>query len=456
MSSWAWLIYSMSILIFILYLIYKLYKRNYLFSCFNISLFVYFFTILISPVFYYMPESWSALGVVNYKQYYPYLDKCLLLNAGGFIVTIITMLCFEFTKKHAKVNSIYSVSSKLNDSVLKGFFWFVIILWYAIVFVYNHGLPLLNGGRTFYMNTSISPVYLFLNELILLYSLYFGVCFAYKKSGLFQWLVCLATLAFAGNRGTFLISALVPIMLILIYIGASKKCVNANADAIVKIRLKTFFKIILILFVVMVLGLLLQSVRNGGTINISSMLNELICGNTFSDIRDGAYILKGFDAKFNGNYLYGKTYFAGLISFIPSSMSAFRLNWSWGRFSTTALFGWENHAGLRGGNLMEAYINFGVVGVIGFAVLQGILYGFLEKYFYIFLIKGKVKYYGKEFIVLYVISSVANLIVCTSGMFNLYTDIIFLILIILISKSLGKKAHSFKRVEINKMSRTGE
>lgn len=85
----------------------------------------------------------------------------------------------------------------------------------------------------------------------------------------------------------------------------------------------------------------------------------MIYGNTFSDFRDGALIVRQFHFVLNDSFLYGLTYFAGFLSFIPSSLSPFRLDWSWGRFSTNMLNGWTGeHFGLRGGQFMESYINF--------------------------------------------------------------------------------------------------
>ena len=111
------------------------------------------------------------------------------------------------------------------------------------------------------------------------------------------------------------------------------------------------------------------------------MLSSLLYGNTFSDIRDGSYLFWGYDTFMNNTVIGGKTYLAGILSFIPSSLSEFRTEWSWGRFSTIKMFNgvWSNHFGFRGGNSFEAYVNFRMPGVILVSLLKGYIFANVEK-----------------------------------------------------------------------------
>lgn len=441
MSLGAALFYFFDFIIFIAYFLFKFIRRKYIFSCFNVSLFIYYFSIFISPVFYSAPESWAALGVSNHQEYYEYLDRTIILNSIGFIVSIFAMAIIEFSKNKKGIKKVIKGANKINDALLETFFWIFVITWYFIVLVFNGGLPLFNSGRTFFLGSLISPIYQALNQIILIYTLYYGIYFIYKEkfktSNFIKTVLCIATLLFTGNRGTVLLSAFVPIALLFV-IESSKRKYNkviTTRSIIFSWRIHALIKIIIILFIALAVGLLLSALRSGGSINIASMIAELIYGNTFSDMRDGAFILSGFDNALQGEFLYGKTYLAGILSFIPSSISPFMVEWRWGRFSTSMLFGWSDHFGLRGGNGMEAYLNFGIVGVVIFSIGQGILSGFFEKIFYhLFFIKERRSVAIKMeniMIVIMCISSLSNFLGNTAALYNIYVCAIFYILVCL-------------------------
>lgn len=426
MGTTAILFYALAMMLFVIYFILKLVNRKYIFSIFNIALLIYCFSVFLAPLFYTTPLAWRALSVTDYKSYYPYLDKSLTMNCFGLVLTFLTMIFVEFNRGKKVCAVVEKWSGKVRDGALEYTFFFFAALWYIIVFVFNGNLPLLNGGRTFYYDTPISPVYLALNELILIYSLYFGVRVIYGKKDYVKFAIAVLTMVFTGNRGPVLVSVLVPIVMLFIY-GSGKAGMKNG------LGFKKLFKLLLLFLAVGVVGLALASLRSGTDFDLQSIFTELLYGNTFSDIRDGAFILKGFEAKFGSEYLYGKTYLAGLISFIPSGMSQFRYEWSYGRMTTYMLFGWEDHFGLRGGNVMEAYMNFGYFGVIFFGILQGFLYAQLEKIFYYVFCQKHISNGGKELLIAYVLSTVNTSLICTAGMYNIYADLLFLLMLILLS-----------------------
>jgi hypothetical protein len=96
---------------------------------------------------------------------------------------------------------------------------------------------------------------------------------------------------------------------------------------------------------------------------------ELFYGGNFSELRDFAWLLSGWDGK----YLYGKTFIAGIISFIPSFISDFRNEWNFGNFTKKITELGDEQFGLRAGILGEPYFNFGIFGVI----MGGFLLGFI-------------------------------------------------------------------------------
>jgi hypothetical protein len=107
----------------------------------------------------------------------------------------------------------------------------------------------------------------------------------------------------------------------------------------------------------------LDALRNGG-FSLHSMAAGFVIstfyGNSFSDTRDFALVLSYWD----GHYLLGKTYLAGLIAFVPRFLSSFRDTWSYGVVTATiAGLNPKEHPGLRIGIVGEAFLNFGVLGV---------------------------------------------------------------------------------------------
>jgi oligosaccharide repeat unit polymerase len=98
-----------------------------------------------------------------------------------------------------------------------------------------------------------------------------------------------------------------------------------------------------------------------------SMLG-IFYGNSFSDVRDFAVVLSFWDGKF----LWGKTYLAGLMAFVPQTLSSFRAQWSIGVVTATLVgFDPTSHPGLRTGISGEAYLNFGIPGVVAVGLIAG-------------------------------------------------------------------------------------
>ena len=436
MNTFAVIAYILSFVLLGTYLGIKYSKRKYLFSAFNIGIFTYAFSFLIVPVFYRSDRSWYALGVRRASDYWETMNECVIINAIGFSIMILSCLMHEFNGDYRMVSYTQREGKKINDFAISLFFWGVIIAWYAIVLVFNKGLPIFNSGRTFYLDSAVSPIYNALNELVLIYSCYYGIKTIFHQGLEVKWIIGMCTLLFSGNRGTLLLSCCAPILIIYLYWRTNKKQRIIRKKVNTK---KAFVQIAILLVAIGFFGLALQSIRHQQNLNIFTSLNEIIYGNTFSDFRDGGFILKGFNEKYGGRPLCGKTYLAGIISFIPSRISDYRIKWSWGRFSTYALFGWPNHTGLRGGNSMEAFCNFGIIGVIIFGWIEGWFIAFGEKFFYKVFIKRDTKAKGNEYLVLRVISSFSSIFVCSAGAFNIYVNVLFVGAVIILSRFLDYK-----------------
>lgn len=122
----------------------------------------------------------------------------------------------------------------------------------------------------------------------------------------------------------------------------------------------------------------MEKLRGKGNTSISY---KILYGNTFSDIRDGAFILYGIE-KMKVGLLYGKMYIADFLSFIPSEFIKYREIYAYSNFTTKTLFEWNEHYGFRGGLFIAPYINFGIVGVIFIGLYAAYGYSKLENYYY--------------------------------------------------------------------------
>ena len=102
----------------------------------------------------------------------------------------------------------------------------------------------------------------------------------------------------------------------------------------------------------------------------TSLVVQIFFGDTFSDLRDFAWVYSAWD----GVLWMGKTYLAALMSFIPRWISPFRDTWSLG-VQTASIVGFDPnvHPGLRPGYFGESYFNFGYIGVMAIGLLIGVV-----------------------------------------------------------------------------------
>ena len=432
MSILAIVIYISCILFFIFYIFEKYNRRKYIFSIFNISTFVYFFMILISPIFFFYDVSWYALGIYNAQYMKDYLNQSLIINGIGFDIYLLVLYLFEFRVRTSKriIRQEYKCARYINKSSIDILFIISCTAWYLIVLVYCHGFPLFNGNRSFFLDTPISPIYSLLNEIIFCITLYYGFLFSNKhKSGL-KLIFGIVTQLLTGNRGNVLISVILVVIIMVLY---RRKNINVEIKLLLKKKKKYIRRIIVFVPIILLFGIGLGVLRGGGDALSLSFINEILYGNNFSDIRDGAYILKGFEDSLNCKHILGKTYLASFLSFIPSSIFKFRYEWSWGRFTTLGLFGMTNHFGLRGGNSLEGYINFGILGVLLCNFIQAYLLAILEKRFYSVFVSEQSDVEGQSFFIWRIFSCIIGIFVCSSSGYNLYVDLIMLVILAIIS-----------------------
>ncbi len=187
---------------------------------------------------------------------------------------------------------------------------------------------------------------------------------------------CLAR--YSDKKELTLLACTLFLTLGMIFFGARSNIlvtyINVFLCYLVKLRTKVgFFRLLMIISVIVVLGLYLGNVRAGeyslgaffGTIAAA-----LLFGDNFSDLRDFAWVY----AKWDHVFWVGKTYLAAVTSFVPRFASQFRDTWGLGvATATTVGFDPQVHPGLRPGLFGEGYFNFGIFGVVLVGLLLGVV-----------------------------------------------------------------------------------
>lgn len=144
---------------------------------------------------------------------------------------------------------------------------------------------------------------------------------------------------------------------------------------LIQLRTKiSLFRLISMISVIIVGGLYLGSVRAGqySLGDFFELLGALLLyGNTFSDLRDFAWV----DALWDHNLWIGKTYLAALTAFVPRFVSEFRDAWGTGA-ATAITLGLDPHVhpGVRPGSFGESYFNFGLPGVVIAGFAMGVIF----------------------------------------------------------------------------------
>jgi oligosaccharide repeat unit polymerase len=176
-------------------------------------------------------------------------------------------------------------------------------------------------------------------------------------------------------------------------------------------------------FVVLFIGVGLNLLRSG-EFSLQSLAGgfaeQIFYGNSYSDLRDFAWVYGYWDKSL----LFGKTYLAAFMSFVPSFLSDFRTEWAAGKFTATTVgFDPLEHPGLRPGLFGEGYFNFGLVGVITIGTLLGYAYRYVD-----FHIKAAATQENKLVGIASIVSTmfIFNLTI-TSGFFSLYVFLVVLI-----------------------------
>ncbi len=416
--------FTTNIVFFISLILLVLFYRNLIKTkgLFCIESYFVFFQFII-PLYVIMPFTFS------YKNIYASWDFYILRNEG-FINTAIQLssigvIFYIFGSITSKLvfgnrvkpiiilsNSVENYWFGFNNTFIKGFFLLVIIL-YTSYIIGSVGAQIGQVSNFGMENPVLRPLINFTLSFMSVFLLYYVSLSIYKKNKL-QYLISIIVFILLFITGTRA-GTLVP----LIYLIFLVSYINNT-----KIKLLTFFKF---LFFFIIFILLIQTMSNlkSGDSSFDLILNNMLYGNNFSDLRDFAWVMYGWD----GNFLLGKTELAGFLSFIPSFLSDYRTEWAWGRFTTSLIIGLdpELHPGLRAGYFGESYINFGIFGIFVIGFFSGLCLNYYDILLSSFRKNNEklkiFKYYTFGFIFISTVTSFAQ----SSGFFTNYVYLILLI-----------------------------
>lgn len=424
--------------LFVAYL--RLLKRRfgYFISPFNVTLFITAFNVAISYHFYSSDKAWWALGVSSAMSMWSYLDQSLLINLGGIAIFLSLLLYLTQKDKAGGIDEGKSYSQTFFSKTAEAISpiavslttVFCVLAFIEICLLFNNGtFPLLNGDRLFFYQSSISPIYLGVSFCLTLLGVYSGFRLVSKRKGLPAFLACVGCLILSGNRSDVLLSVILPMILFWTSTPAVKNKLGFGAHRS-KVRKKSPLYIVVAILIVFIVGLQLSSWRSGVNSSIEESISEMLDGNSFSDLRDGAFLLQGFDANFDGAYAGGKTYLAAAISFIPSSMSSFREEWAWGRYSANKIAGFAGeHFGLRGGPYMEGYLNFGPAGVVLLALVQAYLFYLVDRSYRRYILNQELRMAPAAPLLIVIVLKAYTVSLNTGDMYNLYVAVLLVLLL---------------------------
>lgn len=369
----AAVIYVFALIVMAAYVFFK-WKQKRLFTICNISIYILAFTYFVTGPFQFQDRAWKAFGQTSAVPFYPYLYKSIIINFIGLIVFLLSEMYFEkrnmgrLEKRFIGQRFCNVIEHNYVYQINIIIFCAVTALWLFIVFKYNDGLPLFNQGRAFFYDTGmLSFIYQSLTIIVGLYGLYWGLYYADRRKGLVFFILAAFVSIATGTRKQFFVQILYP-FLILIFYKKYKSFSGSKA-----------LKLLPFLAGLMVFGIYITYVRSGKTTNLDDTINNIFYGSTFCDIRDGAYILYGYENNLNNEFIGGKTFLAGILSFVPSYLSPFRVEWSFGRYTTHRMFHITSaHFGFRGGDALEPYLNFGLLGVVILFIVSGYFFANAE------------------------------------------------------------------------------
>ncbi|AXE16419.1 hypothetical protein DR864_01085 [Runella rosea] len=351
------------------------------------------------------------------------VDDAFLITLTGYISIILANYLFSlnvfstFNRTIIKINNwggqllFETMSNKKYIYLCISFLLFFTVL--GLVYSFSRFGFSFKIRNDYLAIPEIRPIFNFWTSFYNVFIPILIIIYIQKKAKMTLLVVILLSIfaTFTGNRSTVFFTALNGIIFYLIHLRHKLK--------LRKLSLWAFG----LANSVFLLGLLRDGGREYEIENLGFFTYSFLYGNNFSDLRDFAYILSFWDE----NLLYGKSYLAAFISFIPRYISDFRNTYAISAYTNNFL-GYEDgtHGGIRGGPFFESYLNFGIIGVVVIGFLWGSALSIVSKQIKTELVKSTpnfMKSYSYSFLFIS-----ANAIILTANFWQYYVFIGFIIL----------------------------
>ena len=317
----------------------------------------------------------SVLGPYQFRRVFAHLPEAwYLFGTTGLLFMVMLFLVATQKRQVSSVRLDFFDRSMtklvINDNAALGLFLFEAALFLLLI---ASGFKYGAGTFSAFENTALRPVMNAANSLFSIGVLLSAIRFMNRRS-VGRALVLVTTLFMAGLSGQRGVTLIPLIIFSLIFMSVRS----------IKISIWPA----LLGIVLVPLALAISDYRssavpaNGARVAASTgdqrgTIAKFVYGNQFSDVRDLAWIMSGFD----GRHILGKSYLAGYTAFIPSKYWNYRRQWGFGDWTVRqAGLDPEHHSGLRGGFFSELYFNFGLVAALLGAMVTGWLYGHILRH----------------------------------------------------------------------------
>ncbi|QWU06960.1 oligosaccharide repeat unit polymerase [Heyndrickxia coagulans] len=429
---WSLVLFGFIIWFFILYT-----KKRLITVLSSVVLMKLFIPLILMYPFASSDKNINTTGITAYQSYVGTINKAFIISLIGITCFIIgAYFASKTSNSHKLINFLCKGYGALFNKKDLSLFFFVLLFMFLIMYkigFFQGGLD----GRGFSMdNTAVRPMANFF-YVSCSFFLMLTLSKFYEKKSYVVALFIIITLFFSltsGTRGAVLDSILLFVFMYFNITSVNNKRFN-------------LFKFLFGGLILLILTVYLGNIREGQynlLVSLENSWNSIFYGNNFSDIRDFAWVLSGW----NGIYLHGKSLISGYLSFIPSYIFPLRTEWSLGYFTVTAIgFDPTVHPGLRPGVFGESYFNFGILGVCVYGFFYGYAVNKLDLYVDKTLSSEK---FNKQHIYkisfAYLMSNALFNFMVSTGFFNVYVILSF-VSIGLIKYALRKKFHSHQKIK---------
>lgn len=377
-SIWMWIAIVIAVASFAVFYIYD--ARRWGVLSFNSWFFGYSFLL---KVFLMYPFALSLENIRvtgrSFEAILDNLDRAFLITGFGILCMLLGMFLSRSKSRHGGTMTLPSrprvLSETIYEILLRGWFTPAGTRMAGAIAIGSSLLLLLLGfqvfaGRTMvFEQPELRPIFNFWYAVVPFCAIVLILWGFAKKQRLILWIgIFVLLLGLIGGTRTTVILTAVTIAIIIAQVHRFRRMWAMVGGAAV----------------MLIAAIGMKSLRDSSVsdqISFGRQISSTLYNGDISDLREFAWILSGFKPEVWADFLWGRTYLAGYLAFVPAYLSSFRTEYGFGRVSAQfAGLDPAFHSGLRPPIFGELYVNFGYVGVAVGALLYGALVGRLMRW----------------------------------------------------------------------------